>query len=168
MRAGLSLYATALLLLGSGIVLTRFGFFEVNDPGIRAAAYWLHLLTPFLAAWLFVLHRLAGSRIRWRIGLRWAALALIFAGGMLGLFLLGMISKSARKPAALTGVLTGLAVIVWMTLSPRLPETSLLRSPFHANMIIVVGTLTIFLVGILTSNRGGQASLSKASPRKEA
>ncbi len=63
-RAGLSLYATALLLLGSGIVLTRFGFFEVNDPGIRAAAYWLHLLTPVLAAWLFVLHRLAGPRLR--------------------------------------------------------------------------------------------------------
>ena len=81
----------------------------------------------------------------------WWTLSGIFAGGMLGLFLLGMISKRAQTPAAVTGVLVGLAVIVWMTLSPRLPEASLLRSPFHANMIIVVGTLTIFLVGILVA-----------------
>jgi SSS family solute:Na+ symporter len=38
-----------------------------------------------------------------------------------------------------------------MTLSPRLPAGSLLRSPFHSNMIIVVGTLTIFWVGLLVS-----------------
>jgi len=81
----------------------------------------------------------------------WWTLSGIFAGGMLGLFLLGMISKRAQTPAAVTGVLVGLAVIVWMTLSPRLPEASLLRSPFHANMIIVVGTLTIFLIGILVA-----------------
>ncbi len=81
----------------------------------------------------------------------WWTLSGIFAGGMLGLFLLGMISKRAKTPAAVTGVVAGLAVIIWMTLSPRLPEASVLRSPFHANMIVVVGTLTIFLIGMLVS-----------------
>ncbi len=87
-RAGLALYSCGLLLLFSGILLTRFGFFEVNDPLYRTAAYWLHVVTPVLAAWLFVLHRLAGRRIRWGIGLRWAGLGAVFAGGMLSLHLL--------------------------------------------------------------------------------
>ena len=65
-RAGLALFATGLTLLVSGIVLTRFGFFEVNDPTVRAVAYWVHVATPLAAVWLFVLHRLAGRPIRWR------------------------------------------------------------------------------------------------------
>ena len=82
----------------------------------------------------------------------WWKLSGIFAGGMLGLFLLGLISRRAKSPAAVTGVAIGVLVIVWMTFSPKwslLPEV--LRSPFHAHMIIVVGTLTIFLAGLLVS-----------------
>ena len=75
----------------------------------------------------------------------WWMLSGIFAGGLLGLFLLGMIVRRAERPAAAIGVVAGVAVILWMTLGPRLPAA--LRSPFHANMIIVIGTLTIFLVG---------------------
>ena len=81
----------------------------------------------------------------------WWTLSGIFAGGMLGLFLLGMISKRADRAAAITGVSIGIMVILWMTLSPQLPAGSTLRSPFHSNMIIVVGTLTIFWVGLLVS-----------------
>lgn len=83
----------------------------------------------------------------------WWTLSGIFAGGMLGLFLLGMISRYAGRPAAATGVVVGVAVIAWMSLSvdPRVPEW--LRNPLHANMTIVVGTLTIFLVGMLVSQK---------------
>jgi SSS family solute:Na+ symporter len=81
----------------------------------------------------------------------WWTLSGIFAGGMLGLFLLGMISKRADRVAAVTGVTIGILVILWMTVSPQLPADSPLRSPFHSNMIIVVGTLTIFWVGLLVS-----------------
>ena len=79
----------------------------------------------------------------------WWTLSGIFAGGVLGLFLLGFISRRADRPAAITAVVAGVLVIFWMTLSPHLPAASSLRSPFHANMIIVVGTLVIFLVGIV-------------------
>jgi solute:Na+ symporter, SSS family len=79
----------------------------------------------------------------------WWTLSGIFAGGVLGLFLLGFISRRADRPAALTSVGIGVLVILWMTLSPQLPADSPLRSPFHTNMVIVVGTLTIFLVGLL-------------------
>jgi SSS family solute:Na+ symporter len=81
----------------------------------------------------------------------WWTLSGIFAGGMLGLFLLGIISRRAHRAAALTGVTIGILVILWMTLSPQFPDDSPLRSPFHSNMIIVMGTLAIFWVGVLAS-----------------
>ncbi|MFD1165543.1 sodium:solute symporter [Sphingobacterium daejeonense] len=81
----------------------------------------------------------------------WWTLSGIFAGGMLGLFLLGLISKKVGNNAAVIGTIVGICVILWMTFSYILPENlSYLKNPFHANMIIVVGTLTIFLVGNLS------------------
>ncbi len=85
--AGLALYSCAILLLGSGVLLTRFGFFEVNDPLVRSVAYWLHVITPLALAWLFVLHRLAGARLRWRSGGYWAAAAVAFSAVALALHL---------------------------------------------------------------------------------
>jgi tetratricopeptide (TPR) repeat protein len=82
-RLGLALFAISLGVLLTGVLLTRFGFFEVNDPAVRAPAYWLHVTLPLVVVWLFVLHRLAGPPIRWAIGGRWAVVALVFAGIML-------------------------------------------------------------------------------------
>ena len=70
-RAGLALYATVILMLGSGLVLTRFDFFAVNDPALRTPAYWLHVATPVLIVWLFILHRLAGKKIRYGPAIAW-------------------------------------------------------------------------------------------------
>lgn len=82
----------------------------------------------------------------------WWQLAGIFAGGMLGLFLLGMISKSAGNLVAKLATALGILVIIWMTFSSLLPEQYAgLRNPLHMNMVMVVGTLTIFLSGILIS-----------------
>jgi len=79
----------------------------------------------------------------------WWALSSIFSGGILGLFLLGLLSK-ARNPQAIFAVVLGVLVIGWMSLSVLLvknglPET--FANPLHANMAIVMGTLTIFIVG---------------------
>lgn len=82
----------------------------------------------------------------------WWALASIFSGGMLGLFLLGYISKKAKKTDAVIGVIIGAILISWMSLSPvYFNEGRLLafRSPFHANLTIVFGTIIIFLVGFI-------------------
>lgn len=80
----------------------------------------------------------------------WWQLAGIFAGGMLGLFLLGMISKSTGNAVAKLATILGILVILWMTFSHFLPDQySGLRNVLHVNMVIVVGTLTIFLSGIL-------------------
>lgn len=80
----------------------------------------------------------------------WWELSGIFAGGMLGLFLLGIISKQTKNHEALIAVVIGIIVILWMTFSGYIPaKYEFLKSPMHKNLIIVVGTLTIFLVGLL-------------------
>ncbi|CAL1519004.1 Sodium/glucose cotransporter [Chitinophaga sp. MM2321] len=79
----------------------------------------------------------------------WWELSGIFAGGMLGLFLLGLVSKT-KNATAVTATLVGVAVIIWMSLSKYLPATwEQFRSPMHVHMVIVVGTLSIFLVGMV-------------------
>jgi len=81
----------------------------------------------------------------------WWTLSGIFAGGMLGLFLLGLISKKVVNNDAIIATIVGICVILWMTFSYLLPDNlAFLRNPLHANMIIVIGTLTIFLVGNLS------------------
>ncbi len=80
----------------------------------------------------------------------WWQLSGIFAGGMLGLFLLGLISKKTGNLEAFSAVTVGILIILWLSLSNFIPdEYSYLKSPLHANMIIVVGTLSIFLIGTL-------------------
>lgn len=80
----------------------------------------------------------------------WWELSGIFAAGMLGLFLLGIISRQTKNHEAITATIIGLVVIIWMTFSKLLPPAyEIFRNPLHKNMIIVVGTLTIFLAGLL-------------------
>jgi len=77
----------------------------------------------------------------------WWKLSGIFAGGMLGLFLLGTIARRANRPAAAVAIAVGILVILWMTFSTTWPAP--LRSPFHKFLIPVIGTATILLSGLL-------------------
>ena len=89
----------------------------------------------------------------------WWNLAGIFSGGVLGLFLLGLVSRRADRAAAATGVILGVLVIVWMTLPKLIDVPEPLRNPLHTHMTIVVATLTIFLVGLAAT-----ASADKCKP----
>lgn len=75
--AGLGLFAAVFLLLLSGLLLVRFEGFALNHPTGRSIAYWMHIAAPLMCLWLFLLHRLAGPRIRWRAGLGVAASGLL-------------------------------------------------------------------------------------------
>ena len=79
----------------------------------------------------------------------WWKLSGIFAGGMLGLFLMGLAARRVDRAGAIIGVSIGVLAICWMTFPNYFPES--LRSPFHAHMITVLGTLTIFAVGVLVT-----------------
>jgi len=81
----------------------------------------------------------------------WWTLSGIFGGGMLGLFLLGFVSKRPRNAAAVAGAVAGLLVIAWMTVSPRAEALAAIRSPFHDFLIVVFGTATIMLVGFFAT-----------------
>ncbi len=71
-RIGYALFVVSLLLLITGVLLIRVGGFDLKQPAVRSTVYWLHVATPLAAAWLYWLHRLAGPRIKWRIGLSYA------------------------------------------------------------------------------------------------
>jgi SSS family solute:Na+ symporter len=82
----------------------------------------------------------------------WWMLAGIFGGGMLGLFLLGFLSRRTTSRSALVGVIAGVLVIVWMSLSPGWTGgLAAWKTPFHGFLTIVFGTLAILVVGLITS-----------------
>ena len=93
----------------------------------------------------------------------WWALASIFSGGVLGLFLLGFILQKTSSRQAAFAVLAGVLVIGWMSLPAILklgggePSWS---QPLHSNMTIVMGTLTIFVVGFVLSSVFGRRNKS--------
>jgi tetratricopeptide (TPR) repeat protein len=125
-RAGVGLFAGGVVLLVSGLVLTRFGFMEVNDPLIRRISYWTHIVTPFAVAWLFVLHRLAGPPLRWRTGVRWTFAAGAFAALML---VLQMGTSITDTPERLSTYQPSLAVVAG---SETIPAGNLMTDEFCA------------------------------------
>jgi tetratricopeptide (TPR) repeat protein len=89
-RVGYSLFICSLILLISGVALMRFDFFSIKNPNVRSPIYWAHVITPLIAMWLYVLHRLAGPRIKWQIGVRWAA--------AVGVLVLGSVALHSKHP----------------------------------------------------------------------
>ncbi len=82
----------------------------------------------------------------------WWKLASIFSGGMLGLFLLGFFVPRVKSRAAVIGMVVGVLVIGWMSLSPLIFTAGNLQkyaSPFHSYLSIVFGTSMIFVVGFI-------------------
>ena len=79
----------------------------------------------------------------------WWKLASIFSGGMLGLFLLGAFSKQKNVLGAVIGVVAGLLIIMWLSLSNLLLGPEAIGNRFHTYLTIVMGTSAIFLVGFL-------------------
>lgn len=101
----------------------------------------------------------------------WWTLSGIFAGGTVGIFLLGLISRKARNPAAITATILGLIGMAYF-LAPKIADTMLTYLTegsgaydfvkglgetlgqsgwmliIHANLVPVVGALVILLVGI--------------------
>ncbi|MEL6896461.1 MAG: hypothetical protein AAFP90_10195, partial [Planctomycetota bacterium] len=77
-RIGYALFFIAIVILVSGVLLTRVGSFGIVDSSSRSVVYWAHILTPLFAVWLYWLHRLVGSRIKWQIGRRVALVTAVF------------------------------------------------------------------------------------------
>jgi tetratricopeptide (TPR) repeat protein len=90
-RIGYVLFSAGLAVLATGILLVRIeGFFELRQPFGRSVAYWAHILSPLIAIWLYWLHRLAGPRIKWRVG--------IVYGAAVAVVVMGMVILQAQDP----------------------------------------------------------------------
>ena len=85
----------------------------------------------------------------------WWILSSVFSGGMLGLFLLGYMSLKVKNIHAFLGVLAGFIVIAWISAAEWL---GLPPSGLHGYLAIVLGTVSIFVVGF---------ALSAIIPRKK-
>jgi len=90
----------------------------------------------------------------------WWKISSIFSGGILGLFLLGLIVRRAKNVAAAIAVTIGVLVIFWLSAADQGWLPPLLRPGLHANLTIAIGTLTIFLVGLAVSSI--QRNIAKA------
>ena len=84
-RIGYVLLVASVLLLASGVLLTRLGSLELKAPAARVIMYWLHVISPLVIIWLYWLHRLAGPRIRWRAGLVYAGVVGVVCAAMIQL-----------------------------------------------------------------------------------
>jgi solute:Na+ symporter, SSS family len=87
----------------------------------------------------------------------WWNLQGIFTGGMLGVFLLGLISKRAGNAAAILAVVAGVLMTLWLSLSTTdmwPADWAAWSNPLHGFLTIVVGTSTIVIVGMLVGVLG--------------
>lgn len=109
------------------------------------------LVTSFVMGALSIVVGLAFNGVTSALD-AWWTLSSIFSGGILGLFLLGFVVRKTPSKAAAVGVFCGVLVIGWMSLSHVLFKGSSLETfenTLHTNLTIVMGTLTIFIVGFL-------------------
>ncbi len=148
--AGMSTVATS---LNSGATIILTDFFKRFDKGRLTDKQSMIILYSFsfLMGLLGILVALAMRKVQSALD-AWWTLASIFSGGMLGLFLLGYISKNVKSIHAAVGVIVGVILIAWMSLSPiyfRGGSLMRFRSPFHGYLTIVFGTTVIFLIGFL-------------------
>lgn len=81
-KIGYALFTISLVSLFSGVLLTRAGGFDLKQPFTRSLVYWMHVICPLLALWLYWLHRLAGPRIQWRLGVSYLGVLSLAVGLM--------------------------------------------------------------------------------------
>ncbi len=85
-RVGYALFAISLVVLATGLLLVRIGdVFDLKHPATRSVVYWLHVLSPLVAIWLYWLHRLVGQKIKWKIGVAYGAAAVTFVAVMVSM-----------------------------------------------------------------------------------
>ncbi len=82
----------------------------------------------------------------------WWQISAVFGGGMLGLFLLGLMVPAANARAAQIATVIGILVVAWNNLLPKfelIPQWATL--PFHPLLTGLAGTIAILVSGWLLS-----------------
>ena len=143
--AGMSTVSTSVSSAAT-IILTDYYKPLANHPTERRQVFVLRLSSVIVGV-IGIFVAIAMLRVESIID-AWWKLSSIFSGGMLGLFLLGIMPRRINNMAALAGCVAGIAVIAWISLAGLydLPGIHL-----HEYLAIVLGTTTIFVTGFLLS-----------------
>jgi hypothetical protein len=117
---GLLWIAVALLVTGLVLVRVEVGGLRlgIDDSFARSVLFWVHATSPLIAIWLFILHRLVGPRLRWRVGVAWSG-----GGVALAAWLLFAFGSPVERPAA-DAKLVAMAVSSNADFAPSLLETA--------------------------------------------
>lgn len=90
-RVGYALFVASIVVLVSGILLMRIDLggrgsvFVIKNAATRSAIYWAHIAAPLFCLWLYWLHRLAGPKIKWKLGLAYVGVVAAAAVAMISL-----------------------------------------------------------------------------------
>ncbi|TXK48981.1 sodium/solute symporter [Pontibacter qinzhouensis] len=166
--AGMSTVSTSINSSATVILTDYYKRFFRKNASMKESMRVLYI-TSLIMGILSIVVALAMMRVESALD-AWWALASIFSGGMLGLFLLGFVSQKVRNFDAAMGVVAGILVICWMSLSPIYFTDGAwikFRSPFHTNLAIVLGTTAIFIVGFVVAgivNRNTGKTAQKGKP----
>ncbi len=109
----------------------------------------IKMLRLYTIVWGFfgTLTGLAMTQIQTALETGWQ-LGGIAGGGVIGLFLLGIMLKRAKRWHAITAVVASVISITWATAARNLPESlAWLECNWNTRMIGVIGTITLLVVG---------------------
>jgi len=109
----------------------------------------IKMLRIYTVVWggLGTLTGLAMIQVRTALETGWQ-LAGIAGGGLIGLFLLGLLSRRAKPWQACTAVCVSIMSIFWATFARKLPvQWDWLECAWHSRMVGVIGTITLLAVG---------------------
>jgi SSS family solute:Na+ symporter len=148
--AGMSTISTSIN-SSATVILTDFFKFPAQSTSTEKRSMVVLYISSFVFSLLSISVAVAMINVKSALD-AWWKLASIFSGGMLGLFLLGFMAPKIKSTAAVIGVVAGVLIIGWMSLSSVTPEGSwfsAIASPFHSYLSIVFGTLALFITGFV-------------------
>jgi SSS family solute:Na+ symporter len=137
--------------LNSSATVINEDYFKRFFPKKATAKNSMRVL--YLSTLIFGLIMISGAslmiHVKTALTLIWIMVG-IFSGGILGIFLLSLISHMLNRTAVFIGVLAGFLSIVYLSFAHLWPH-ALPLSHLHQFLTIVVGTLLIAIVGFLVS-----------------
>jgi solute:Na+ symporter, SSS family len=150
--AGMSTISTGINSSSTVVLVDYYQRFAKREVSERESMRVLYL-TTFLISIIGIGIGFAMINVKSALD-AWWKLASVFSGGMLGLFLLGAFVEKVSRKGAILGVILGVILILWMSLTPLFWTDGPMQayaSSFHSYLAIVFGTMVLFLTGFLVT-----------------
>jgi Na+/proline symporter len=154
LAAGVSNLSGALNALSSTTVMDLYRPIAAQHE----EAHYLRIARWFTITWGAILFTVGLIARHWGSVLEAGlTIASILYGSLLGVFLLGLLTKSVREPAAMTGMLAGLITMLYVRFATHIAFT----------WYVLIGTAATFATGWVTSGLLGDFSREKAAVSRQ-